>query len=640
MVKRSVRGGFALALVLWFLVLALMAALGLAHRARQGAAFQLEDAADLEALYAAEAGVAYALTRWSNDDTKTWGNSLPGGFVELPLQNGTGKFRIRFGPNASVNNLNNESAADGPLGPGSVPARLAYLVVDGMARGRTRRLEVMVSRMGLVENPPALVAGGGLELAGDVTITGLRSLTDNSEAPADLICLNTDASTDTIHHSGTGSINIGGSVVSNNSRALSASLSTANITGGRLTGQSRSLPDRVDITGRVDSKASLGLPSPTLTGTHTQIAAGDYFVSGDLEYDGDLELNGANLYVTGNLRVNGTVAGKGAVFVKGDSQFLGDSSIRSSDSAGVAVFSEGDIELAGFDGNTYLRNVVAGQVDADGIPYTTHVDNMQAWTRDIHGRIPVEPVGNAEYGHGGTNVDAVVVGLSMAVHASHQWAPWLTSNGIATAQSDPVNKLRALLDGQPDTATNRFMKKRLLGLNGGDYDKLQIAGVPDLPGRADRLGIYGRTANYDEAIAAIEKVYAGTSTDGMIRSFNALWEAVLNPAGPGTYGTPAQYAAAATLREHRDELWHANRNVVGTYGFSRPGDAFFQGLIYSRGNIVAENGLTVIGSIVAAGANSNVDLRNGVQVKYVPEVSRQAGAISLGRVGVRTWIRR
>ena len=52
--------------------------------------------------------------------------------------------------------------------------------------------------------------------------------------------------------------------------------------------------------------------------------------------------------------MNGTIKGNGAIFVKGDTSFRGNSELGGSSQV-LALFSEGNVKLEGFDGTQYLE---------------------------------------------------------------------------------------------------------------------------------------------------------------------------------------------------------------------------------------------------------------------------------------------
>lgn len=621
---------------MFFMAIVFMAVIVVAQRARQGAQFQMEDEYDLAAFYAAEAGVQAALSRWSEDASKTWGLNAADEQIDVPLLDGDASYSIRFSPAFSVNNFNQASAADSALGTASVPPEMAYLVVEGQARGRTRRLEVLVARTGLVENPAALLGAAQIELSGNITLNGLRSTRDNTQVSADLVCLNTSNSAEHIRQVNPGQVDIDGVISSNGAHAqsISSTLSGANVSGGNLTSQNRSNPERVDIVGRVQAKAGLGLPAPTLTGTSTQLANQDYYVSSGLSYNGDLVLNGSNLYIEGNLDLNGSISGSGAVFVNGETLVFGDSSVTSSDASGVALYSEGNLTLSGFDGTRLLTDLTsASGNDVNGVPYSTHLANFLKWSGEMNTLIGPEPTGvTTNFGHGGSSFDERVLALTMTSDTA--WASSHLST-ITTSAGNPIVstpeqagaqlKLTELIAAQPDSPSTRFLTAKFRELNGGDHF---VTGGADI---GEYMGPFGRPSDGPATWTgndSLRNALQGQTSHGFFRTLGSVWPQLW----AGTY-------PEADLVARRNELWHLARNMMNQMSLDRPGSAYFQGLIYSKGDIVAQNDLQVIGAVMAAGPHSRIRLNDDVRVTFVPELARGAGS-SLGKVGVRTWIRR
>lgn len=630
------RQGIAFVSVLLFSGVVLMAAILVAQRARTGAHFQMEDERDLAAFYAAEAGIELALARWSRDASKSWGSSPADNLIDHPLRGGQGTFSIRFSPLESVNNFHQASAADGPSGPASVPPHFAYVRVEGRAQGRVRVLEATVARSGLIDDPAALLGADRILLSGDVALSGLRSRHDHGGVSADLVCLNRQDDPNLISWTGPGQVNIDGVISSNSPQVLSISpsLSSANVTGGNLTAQNRPHAERLDITTRVNEKASQGLPAPSLTGTRTQLEPGDYYLADGLAYNGDLVLDGSNLYVEGEFDLNGSISGSGAIFVNGNCQFFGDSSLLTSDSAGVALYAEGDVNLKGFDGTRYLRELVEGAGQGpDGIAYTTHLDNFLYWTSQLNqlfGPVPAE--GTDTFGYGGSLFDEHILALTRTSdlsyinlnlsHVSDSTGSPLQSNpDLSGAQW----KLTQLLAAQPDTPSTRFLEAKFRQLNGGDHGQTGGADI------GEYLGAFGRPGDGPATWTGVETLHqalTGQTAHGLFRALGVQWPQLRD----GTHSDPI-------LIQRRDELWHLARNQLRQMSLDRPGVAYFQGLIYSLGNITAENDLQIVGAVMAAGPHSQIRLQNGVRIAFVPELARSAGS-SLGRVSVRTWIRR
>ena len=108
------RRGLALVTVLLItipLVMMLTAALSLVGH---GTFTSLTYQDRMEAFYAAEAGVVYAI-----EQLEAQGNTWQPSSVTVEMPNGRCSFELGFSP--SVNNLENPTAVDGPRGAGTVP---------------------------------------------------------------------------------------------------------------------------------------------------------------------------------------------------------------------------------------------------------------------------------------------------------------------------------------------------------------------------------------------------------------------------------------------------------------------------------------------------------------------------------------
>ncbi len=89
----------------------------------------------------------------------------------------------------------------------------------------------------------------------------------------------------------------------------------------------------------------------------------------------------------------------------------------------------------------------------------------------------------------------------------------------------------------------------------------------------------------------------------------------------------------------RESLYQRAHSTFREMHFDRPGMAYFQGVVYTEGNFEARDELSIVGGLYAVGAHSQVTLRDGVWITYVPELVAQAGQ-ALGTVHVRQWVRR
>ncbi|MGE0490050.1 MAG: hypothetical protein AB7S38_12660 [Vulcanimicrobiota bacterium] len=85
----------------------------------------------------------------------------------------------------------------------------------------------------------------------------------------------------------------------------------------------------------------------------------------------------------------------------------------------------------------------------------------------------------------------------------------------------------------------------------------------------------------------------------------------------------------------------AVRNLASNFDSERVGHAFFEGLVYTNGNLTVDHELVVNGAVVADGApgKGNVYLHGGSRVTYLEDLF-EPGTNSLiiyGKLQVKTW---
>lgn len=296
------------------------------------------------------------------------------GFDQEKLGEQQGHFSLRFftgssgtpGPEESVNNLKGTTARDGPQGPGTVAAGTAHLVAVAEA-GPVRKVIGTVYYRPRVEDfvttNAGLVSEGATRISGDIDVYGVTSMSSPDRIPAGLHAngRGADPSTTTLAwNSAIGdTAEVSGSM-STTAGQVDLGGGAANIAGGTATGEDRVPPPDIDISREVSLRASL--PSGGLSDGvgETSMAGGEFYVGGDVIMNGDLILNDTTIYVNGDLFVNGTIKGTGSVFVDGDTSFYGDAVVSESNLVGVAVFSEGYVQLSGFSGGTFMDALAAG----------------------------------------------------------------------------------------------------------------------------------------------------------------------------------------------------------------------------------------------------------------------------------------
>ncbi len=135
-------------------------------------------------LFAVEAGFGDAFNELEKNAAWT------GGFVKKPLTEAPGSYTVIFNTTGdpyqafeSVNNLENDAAADSYLGPGTVPPRSALLVILGEYQGFGRSVTAIVSRGAPAPVFPGFVASGKIYLRGNVNVDGVEDLITG--APSD-----------------------------------------------------------------------------------------------------------------------------------------------------------------------------------------------------------------------------------------------------------------------------------------------------------------------------------------------------------------------------------------------------------------------------------------------------------------------
>ena len=355
----SSKRGLALITVLLFtvpLVMMLTAALRLVG---YGTFTSLTYQDRMEAFYAAEAGVVFAL-----EQLEAQGASYTPGDVQVDLPNGRSRFQYGFGP--SVNNLGGSTSVSGPRGSATVPADSVDLIVTGRSGAAERKVEVIIKRRGSIDIDNAIFGGGRIRAIGNVSVLGVRDIYDYTKVDAGIHSNYEPNVADVIRYDGAGTSLTKGiygdlTSVSSNPSAITVT-GAGSVYGDSLTGQPKRPVKDFDVLGIINrhSTGAAVPPVDPVTGTVT-LSGGDYYHSGDLTIVGEINLDGSNLYVRGKLDVQGGIRGVGSVYAGGDTKIRGDSNLRYSSfeeattgdidpDEGIGLFSAGDIRLEGYDG--------------------------------------------------------------------------------------------------------------------------------------------------------------------------------------------------------------------------------------------------------------------------------------------------
>lgn len=630
------KSGVAFLSVLFLTVVVLMSVGVIVKRTTAGANFQVQGQNSVSALYAAESGVADALSQWEDD--KAWAPPV----YQRPLTHSQSSYEIRFGSTESVNNLGGASPLSSFRGAGTVPPFQALLVVRGFSGSRSRVLEVLVARGGLFPPGAALMSRDRLNLFGNVTVTGIRSLGDNQEQQAEVSVLNTDDSSGHATWDNNGQVNISGAITSNsvNPGAIQPSIAAANVTASR-NNQSKTPPRNLNPENRVTQALAQGFPAATLGGTSTTLTPGNYTLTNPGTYNGDLILDGSNLYVSGDFRINGSIRGQGSVFVDGATEMQGSTTISGRDDAGVALFSKGDVTLKGLNGSQYLTSFMASAgSDPNGVTYSEHLSNFRNVTghmmqalKDGPGASSVLNSGQRRFG----NSAAVQSPVAGAMSDFDAWFGGLiadmpmdnyANSGVLSNRSNPVRKLTQALEADPSPPpTQRFLLQKFRELRPVPTDVTDVFAQVSHPNASK--GMLG-TRPVSGGVGGVDLAQIGAHLAGIRGGSNNAVLDTLNDALNNTTLTPAW---------ERDVFYQRALSSFREMDFDRPGMAYFQGVVYTEGNFEARNELRVLGGLYAVGPNSQMTLRDGVFVTYVPELVARAGQ-ALGTLQVRQWLRR
>lgn len=344
-----------------------------------------------EALYIGEAGLADCTMQLSSNNF--W-PSFPAAPIVYTFPDGRGKYTIKFtdtspvAADESVNNLNGNSAVDGPRGPGTVPAKTADVVVTVEHKGRILHYEGLISRGFSVPLTVPMLTSGKIEMHGNVVVAGVESATDHTSVPAGIHSNNNSNAPDIITwYDDGGEAYFSGSV--STSSANAGAISTPGAPPGAFnalsvdTNRAQMAFPLIDVETAVRF-GSLSSPITVVTGGTTTVGAGDHSYPGGT-INGDLVLNGANLFVDGNLEVNGTIKGSGAIYVTGDTSFKGTSEIVMDNGKSLALFSKGNVKLQGFDGTQFLEGLATANPTTFGVWYQDSKDAHEALATAVSG---------------------------------------------------------------------------------------------------------------------------------------------------------------------------------------------------------------------------------------------------------------
>jgi hypothetical protein len=626
--------GFALFVTLMISGLMVMLLSVTIFSARGGSVFTQDYYAKTAAFCAAETGLAILQQRLE-------ASTDFGSFAETANSEatpfGTGVYSYRWDSSHCINNLKGNTPVAGPYG--DIPPRSAYLKVEGEALGHVETIECVIGRKDSDFITSALVASGKIFFAGDVEITGERSHDHLTKIPSDVISnYAKDSWTGTVplhyERKAGDSARIDGVVRSASPRpdAISSDLRAA--ADEALTDQAPVPLANIDVAAEVRSRSSYDAP-PAMGGE----ISGNLYQSGNYMVPGDLVLNDANLYVDGNLTVIGSISGRGSVYASGSTTFSGDSMVASQDT-GVALYSQGNVTLTGFDGSQFMDAFTAAAGGDYPAMWQQAKLNMGLISDYLDSGDPrYLRVYNSDSDYfWGSEIGKLINILSNDADLSVSPHPTLPTSQV---KKNSLYHLGKLLEGQ-SSPSGRFMHDKMKALRSGPATKGYPPSFNNLTGA---LGItYYSPTHVQEMREFLE---TGALTDGNLNHF--IWVKVSRLEGNPQYAAVTDPEVDLGLRKITN--WMRN------YEYDKLGSSYFKGAIYTRGALYAANEVTVVGSIAVVADPSQADntpaftpvdgvslrpgdvhLANGTNITHVADLipgSQPGGA----RVGVSYWIK-
>ena len=584
---------------------------------RQGKINAVSHVAHVASLYAAEAGVADAVERLNDDNT--W---APNDY-KVTLPNGKGSYRIRFGgpvKTRSINNLFAGGTAAGPHGADTVPRTSVFLVVEGFAYGESRVVETVLNATPFRSLNGPFVTSGKIELNGDIEVVGVKAFNNWSPVEAGIHSNLSGSVRDVITWEGASgqSARIDGEITAS---SISPDAINMNSSGrgsyySRLeeSGVSARKFPRINVEKIVERAQDRGLTTHTPTVGTNKLRGGEYHFNGGV-INGDLVLDNANLYVSGDLKVNGSITGDGSVFILGDTTFAGSAEVNVVRGGHVAIYSQGHVQLKGFDGSEFLDAAAT----SDPTTFDNPIRATQRALRKLQDEIGNGSGGGQNFGLPGSDVDQLRQVLGDAPSSSADLPP-----GFSMSDTNSVPRLISGLNSLSSTAapderkTIQFLQNKLRRMQILTDNKVRRVGDDYEYTRMSDVEAYLRTGEARPGLLDYVNDYNGSN---------------------------------ANIRKARRLLAAEFQSI----DFNALGSSYFKGLIFTSGAFHSTNDIEVYGGIFAQRSSKSpqdsleVDgnfynpgdtvLSNGCKVTYVKElVENPASATSRSLVVPVTWL--
>lgn len=582
------RRGLALSIVLLMMTVLLILAITLIALSRRQTLSVLDYQRETLAVHAAEAGLARALKNLQMHSD--WNQ----GFDREPLLGGEATYSVHFttstpfGSEDSFHNLLGTTPVQGVRG--SVPPGCIWLTSIGRSGTSARTIDAILSRPGLPGLSAGLLGTGRIRLRGQLSIDG-QDTPQSPPGPGDLHS-NFQGAT------GEPSISweplapgdradIAGDATSSDGRPVDDTVVFAgpNSLHDRLSSQPVRSLGSFDIPQMIAAAQAESIRPTLVAGGETVLDGGRYTLDSVPSHTGDIVLkNGAELYVTGDFQLEGALRGTGTLVVGGNTVLRGDVDVSAR--GGVALLSEGDVNLEGYQAKEYLDGIPAAQPLVSGIQ-----DTLSDMVNALASGDP------AVLGQLGT-LDC----LNHHMNSAGSFCPL----AVPSREAVLIPRLLQVLRDQPADPRRDFLIRKVERM-----ERFFDHGATD----AEKRGYV--QAFVAEPSLGCTKVLESLSDVGL----DMLASGEIDPA---TLRTALQNAAHIARENRLDRLT----------------SSYFQGLIYTHGNVHATGEVVIIGALVAdgRGEKGNLTLDGGTSVTFLKSLFEGDERLTLpGTLGIQAW---
>lgn len=547
-------------------------------------------------------------------------------------------------PNRSVNNLMNDSVSPGTnYLDEAVPPHTADIIVVARSNGVVRRFRYILKR-GLAFQG-AMAANGRIIFGEDVELKSITSLHDDQPVETRFHANDYDDDgtgvdwTDRVGHS----FLIGdGCEVSSVSSVVQE---IADVDPDKVSQHVPAVPvPELDVENLVSGAA--GSPAPTPLPDGGFFCEGSRHIVGPVTATGDIHLYNGSLYVDGDLTIAGGLVGFGSVYATGDVHITGgNASVITNQPSGAAILAGGDLTFESLGAAGYIEALAVTDPSGVGTAWTRFKDAYRVLSEVTNPSQDVSYVSPADF-------DLVFPDPALNPYATFlpdylQSGPYLRADQIHWAgfhlgkgnntiypdQNDPTLYRHLSLPAPDGQHFSRWYEN---SYSRAVNDAVVIAGgsnprVEQVSRALEQVAYYFRHNYWSGSESAVtcdcgyaQGVHGQTWDDESLRPYadeglaysidRQLWLA------HGRGGVPANavhpdYGDTFTPNKMAEGMENYFR-YHDPLDFSWLGTAYFQGLLYARGDITILNGAEVIGTVVAGG---DLTVTDGAKFTYNKE---------------------